>query len=126
MFDGEAAIDLKPTQNFEELMQHYLFDRDDGFYELEDIQNHFATPMTFNSGWRQFLAKFLALSTGDILEVGPGHGALYQELSTHHRYRNKNCDFWLCEKSSYQLEGLKKNLETKKTYSIAILFQKIL
>lgn len=63
-----------------EYMQKALYQEQTGFYEQSDIEEHFVTPLNLNSGFLQFLVHQFFTSYDALLEIGPAHGRLVQEI----------------------------------------------
>lgn len=96
-------------ETIEEYMEKSLFSPTLGFYERQNITEHFATPLTFNTGLCQFLARYLLSFSAPILEIGPGHGFLAEKIRNSTAWKQNQHNLFLCEKSQLA----RKNLEQK-------------
>lgn len=83
--------------NIAQYMDKALFDSETGFYENQNITDHFQTPLTWNSGFKNLIASYILSLKQPLLEIGPGHGLLAQTLAEKDFQQN----ITLCEKSKF-------------------------
>lgn len=91
--------------SIEAYMAEMLFSPGKGFYETQNIADHFVTPSTLNSSYHHYIKQwFLRLNLQDIYEIGAGTGALASVLAPDFS------NYTICEKSAYQRSLQKKQL----------------
>ena len=97
-------------------MEKALFDSRDGFYQKENIYEHFCTPFSFNSSFKRFIAKYLISYNTSIFEVGPSSGGVLAEELLKLGFKKQ---LTLCEKSTLARKNLQSKFSSQSSVNIS-------